>query len=96
MINVTLANIGGTQAHEVVQLYVTFPEAANEPPRQLRGFQKVELLPGSQKNLSFNLTDRDLSIWNTDNHKWVMMHGEYLVQVGTSSTNLPLKGTIQI
>ena len=38
---VTLTNIGNYSGFEVAQLYLTFPDEADEPPLQLKGFQKV-------------------------------------------------------
>ena len=35
-----------------------FLEAAQEPPRQLKGFEKVSLKPGESRTVSFSL-DRD-------------------------------------
>lgn len=40
-VTVTIANTGALTGAEVAQLYVSFPEAAAEPVRQLRGFNKV-------------------------------------------------------
>ena len=40
-------NVSNTGAHDgadVPQLYITYPAAAEEPPRQLRFFTKVQLL----------------------------------------------------
>ena len=41
-----VTNTGRREGKEVAQLYVGFPPWAGEPPRQLKGFFKVSLLPG--------------------------------------------------
>jgi beta-glucosidase len=40
-VSVDVSNSGDRAGADVPQLYVTFPEAANEPPVQLKGFHKV-------------------------------------------------------
>jgi len=90
-VSVTLSNTGKTAGAEVVQLYVGFPQSAGEPPLQLKGFQKVLLNAGDSKSISFDLSDRDLSIWDVNSHSWKITPGTYVVNVGTSSQDLPLK-----
>jgi beta-glucosidase len=46
-------NVGGRAGAEVAQLYVTMPDAAGEPPLQLKGFERVELRPGERKTVRF-------------------------------------------
>jgi beta-glucosidase len=43
-----VTNTGHATGAEVAQLYLGDPAAAGEPPRQLKGFQKVTLGPASQ------------------------------------------------
>ena len=44
---VPVTNTGSRAGAEVVQLYVGQPASAGEPPKQLKGFRKVTLAPGS-------------------------------------------------
>lgn len=94
-VTVTLANVGEVDASEVVQLYLTFPESAEEPPRQLRSFKKVPLKAGAHQRVAFELTDRELSIWDATAHAWSPVRGAFGVEVGFSSTNLPVRGTLE-
>merc|ERR1711953_1143224 len=41
-----VTNIGKIPGSEVAQLYLEFPAAAGEPPKQLKGYRKVNLAPG--------------------------------------------------
>ena len=41
-VSVTLTNTGTRAGSEVVQLYLGFPSAVGEPPKQLKSFQKVQ------------------------------------------------------
>jgi Fibronectin type III-like domain/Glycosyl hydrolase family 3 C-terminal domain len=62
-----------------------------EPPRQLKGFQKVSMAPGQSTTVSFHLSSHGLSYWNS---KWVVPDGRFRVHVGDSSAlaSLPLRG----
>jgi beta-glucosidase len=77
-----------------VQLYVTFPDSANEPPQQLRGFEKIELQPGESQTVGFEIVRKDLSYWDIVSQNWVLLPGIYTFYVGSSSRNLPLSQTI--
>ena len=65
-----ITNTGKMSGKEVAQLYVGFPQKSNEPPKLLKGFQKISLEPGETKEVSFKLRDRDLSIWDVESHSW--------------------------
>ena len=65
---VDIANTGGLAGAEVAQLYLTYPPAANEPPRQLRGFEKLWLVPGQKGTARFEMTARSVSIWDVAAH----------------------------
>jgi beta-glucosidase len=93
-VRVSLQNTGKVAGAEVVQLYLGFPASAGEPPIQLKGFQKVNLTPGSTQVLTFQLNDKSLSIWDVGTHSWKVQSGTFTVYVGTSSEDLPLKQTV--
>jgi beta-glucosidase len=57
-----LTNTGAVKGKQVVQLYVSYPEAANEPPKLLKGFEKVELGVSQNSELSFLIEMDDLRI----------------------------------
>jgi len=94
--SVTLSNDGAKAGAEVVQLYVEFPKSAGEPPVQLKGFQKVLLNPKDTKTVQFDLSDRDLSIWDVQSHSWKIIPGTYVLHVGTSSEDLPLQANLNV
>ena len=92
----TLTNNGTVIGAEVVQLYLSFPPSAGEPPRQLKGFKKIELAPGASATIDIALTPRDLSIWSTSSHKWEVVKGTFGVHVGSSSRDVRLAGTFTV
>ena len=48
-----------TAGADVAQLYLGDPASTGEPPRQLVGFQRVELAPGQSTRVQFTITPRD-------------------------------------
>jgi len=93
-VTATVRNAGSRAGSEVAQLYVGHPAADGEPPRQLKGFQRVTLDPGASATVTFRVAARDLAHWDTGTHAWVTTAGAYAISVGNSSRNLPLTGTL--
>ncbi|KAG6287091.1 hypothetical protein E4U46_004320 [Claviceps purpurea] len=91
--SVRVRNTGKMAGAEVPQLYVGIPTG---PAKQLRGFEKPLLRPGEAQMVEFILTRRDLSTWDTGAQKWRLQRGGYAIYVGTSSRDLPLRGSLTI
>ncbi|RDW81921.1 putative beta-glucosidase M [Coleophoma cylindrospora] len=92
-VNITITNTGSVEAAEIAQLYISIP---NGPVRVLRGFEKASIPVGQSKSVSFDLTRRDLSEWDTTAQQWALQTGSYAVAVGASSRDLRLEGSITI
>ncbi|KAJ6786079.1 hypothetical protein PWT90_09852 [Aphanocladium album] len=88
-----LVNGGKVAGAEAVQLYVRFP---GMQAKQLRGFEKPTLKPGESRSVSFELTRRELSVWNTEKQMWQLQRGDYEIYIGRSSSKLPLKTYLTI
>src|SRR3954468_14254539 len=89
-----VTNTGERRGKEVAQLYVGDPAASVlRPPRELKGFTKVDLEPGESTTVSFHLGARDLSYWNGG---WVLEPGEFMLAVGASSRDLRLTTTVEV
>lgn len=84
-VSIKLTNTGNMTGEEIAQLYVGIP---NAPEKQLRGFEKVKLAPGEQIEVTFDLRERDLSIWDVVSQNWVIQRGEYNFYVGSSSRDI--------
>jgi len=89
--SLSIANIGGRAGSEIVQLYITYPSEAKEPPKQLRAFAKVDARPNFTKSVTLTLTKRDISIWNADVHAWEIVPGDYKIAIGASSEDIQLQ-----
>lgn len=100
-VSCTVTNSGLVAGREVAQLYLTFPvtdpDDHDTPPEQLRGFVKTALLqPGESQEVVFNLSWRDLSTWDSEQHNWVEVKGQFQVQVGSSGIDLRLTDSITV
>lgn len=94
-VSADVTNAGKVDGAEVAQLYVGIP-AEGAPVRQLRGFEKPFLNASRTETVRFGLTRRDLSVWDVVAQKWRLVKGEYTVEVGGSSRDLPLVGKVTI
>jgi beta-glucosidase len=95
-VSLDITNTGSRSGADVVQVYVADPPAAGEPPRQLRGFQKVDLPPHQTRHATIKLDPRAFSIWNTSAKQWTVVPGQYEILAGDSSHDLPLHITVRV
>ncbi|HEX6522326.1 MAG TPA: glycoside hydrolase family 3 C-terminal domain-containing protein [Streptosporangiaceae bacterium] len=95
-VSATITNTGHVSGSDVAQLYLSDPAASGEPPRQLEGFQRVTLAPGSSARVNFTITPQAMSWWGSNG--WTQTPGSYGVYVGDSSAlaNLPLHGSFDM
>ncbi|OHF01957.1 hypothetical protein CORC01_02835 [Colletotrichum orchidophilum] len=96
VLRTTLSNQGTYKAKEVIQLYVGFPDAAKEPPKLLRAFEKVEVEAGESKSVELVVKLEDLMIWDSSIEDWVFVDGWYEVLVGFSASNLPQSQSLEL
>lgn len=75
-----------------MQLYISYPSSAGEPPKQLRGFEKVSVDVGQSTVVEFDLLRKDLSYWDVESQNWVIEKGEYGVFLGSSSRDVKVQG----
>ncbi len=92
-VTLTVTNTGRLAGKEVVQVYVADPAAAlPRPPKELKGFAKVDLKPGASQEVTFTLDERALAFYDPHRKQWVAEPGEFQVLVGSSSRDIRLKG----
>jgi beta-glucosidase len=94
-VTVEVANTGKVAGVETPQLYMEHPAAAGEPPKQLRGFQKIALAAGEARSVNFRLAARDFSIWDVKTHDWKASAGTFGVHIGASSEDIRASGQIK-
>jgi beta-glucosidase len=66
------------------------------PERELKAFAKVELAPAESREVTFDLTGRDLAYWHPVLRRWVVEGGEFEVVVGASSRDLRGSATVVV
>jgi beta-glucosidase-like glycosyl hydrolase len=95
-VTATITNTGSKAGADVAQMYVGDPAASQDPPEQLKGFQRVTLNPGASATVSFPLTIHDLASWSSTGNQWEAQAGTYSIKVGDSSASLPLTGSTSL
>jgi beta-glucosidase len=93
---VTVTNTGARAGAEVVQLYVSSPVSAHEPPRQLKAYSKVNLAPGQSRTVRLTVDVTSLASWDNPSTGWTVHKGTYRVYVGDSSRHLPTQADVTI
>jgi beta-glucosidase len=85
-VSLTVRNTGHRTGVAVPQLYLGLPRAPGriQPPRQLKGFDKLTLRPGRRARVSFALDARALSYWDAARHGWRVAPGCYSVHVSSA------------
>jgi beta-glucosidase len=93
-----IANMGKRAGAEVAQVYVGFPSPPNvpQPPRQLKGFARVNVDPGQTAHARVTLDARAFSYWDATTHGWKVAPGDYRIFVGASSRDIRLKDDITV
>lgn len=86
--SVAVTNTGSKDACEVVQLYVRDPVASiARPVKELKGFSRVMLKAGETKEVTFDLTEKDLSYYDAEGRQ-VFEPGKFDVMLGHDSRSL--------
>lgn len=73
-----------------------FPAAAEEPPKLLKGFQKVLLAAGASTTVTLPLTAEAVSVFDLVSDDYLAMPGSYTVLVGSSSVDIRLTSTVTV
>ncbi|KAH7130887.1 glycoside hydrolase family 3 protein [Dactylonectria macrodidyma] len=90
IVTAKVTNTGEVAGADVVRLYLSFPEEADQPVHQLRRFEPVNLAPGESADVEFRLRQRDMSYWDVIAQEWRIAGGTYVFSIGHSSRNLEL------
>jgi beta-glucosidase len=86
-VNVTIRNTGRYPGEEVVQLYLRDLFASvTRPVKELKGFQKMYLEPGEERELVFSVDKSMLEFYDI-NMNWKAEPGDFYVMVGKNSAD---------
>ena len=92
----TVSNTGVRAGSEIAQVYATLPPSAEEPPRRLVGWAKVQLNPGEGRSVTVEVDNDYLKVFDEEANAWKLLPGVYVFAVGGSSRDLPLKQEITL
>lgn len=96
-VSVKVKNTGNVFGKEIVQLYVRDVNSnVIRPEKELKGFEKIALNPGEEKEVNFELNKRSFAYYNTDIKDWHVESGEFEILIGKSSKNIVLKETVTV
>lgn len=93
IVSFNLKNTGHLLGEEVAQLYLSTGKLSSNismPKKQLKGFQKVSLLPDQTKNLQFVLSPEEFYVFDSTTNSYQVIAGNYIAKVGGASNQLPL------
>src|SRR5580704_929989 len=86
-------NTGSREGAEVAELYVGDPHSSvPRPPKELKGFAKVNLRPGETKRVTLLLDRRAFSFYDLTRKDWNAEPGPFTILVGGSSADIALQG----
>ncbi|MGY6648476.1 beta-glucosidase BglX [Wenyingzhuangia sp. IMCC45574] len=84
-VKVHVKNTGERIGKEVVQLYIRdIVASVTRPVKELKGFELIELQPGEEKPVTFELTSEELGFYNNQG-EFVVEPGEFKIFLGGSS-----------
>jgi beta-glucosidase len=96
-ISFQVRNAGDRAGSEVAQVYTHQGKSAvYQPIRSLRSFRRLQLQPGESKTVELRIPAKELAYYDAQKHTFVTESGVYDVQVGGSSDDIRLRGTVQI
>lgn len=85
-------NTGSKDGAEIVQLYISdIKSSVPRPVKELKGFDKVSLKPGEEKEVTFTIDKTALSYFDADKHEWVAEKGEFEALIGASAGDVKSK-----
>ena len=94
---VNVKNTGKRAGSEVVQLYIhDVNSSVDRPKKELKGFQKVYLQPGENKEVSITINKEALSFYDESSSSWKAEAGKFEALVGNTSDNLKLKKVFEL
>lgn len=94
---VNVKNTGKRAGSEVVQLYIhDVKSSVDRPKKELKGFQKVYLQPGENKDVTITINKEALSFYDELSSSWKAEAGKFEALVGNASDNLKLKKVFEL
>ena len=96
-VSLDVTNSGKVAGKETVQVYVHDHKARlARPPKELKGFARVELAPGETKRVTIPLDFRAFAYYHPAYGEWITEDGEFDILIGASSADVRFKETVTL
>jgi beta-glucosidase len=96
-VSVDVTNTGKVAGKEVVQVYVhDHKSRLVRPPKELKGFAKVELQPGETKTVTVALDFRAFAYYHPAYQQWITEDGEFDILIGASVNDIRCTQTVTL
>ena len=93
----TVKNTGNVAGTEITQLYVgKQSDTIFRPVRELKGFKRVELEPGEEKEVCILFDDKSFRFYDTRTDSWEIESGTYQIMIGENAEHMLLEGTLDV
>lgn len=90
-------NTGSVAGAETAQIYVKDTDTTIfRPEKELKGFKKVFLDAGEEKEVVITLDKRSFAFYNVNIHDWQVETGAFDILVGASSRDIKLTATVNV
>lgn len=88
-VSVDVTNTGAVAGKEAVQVYMHDRKSGlARPPKELKGFAKVDLQPGETKTVTIRLDFRAFAFYHPGYRQWITEDGEFDVLIGASAADI--------
>jgi beta-glucosidase len=96
-VSVDVTNTGKLAGKEIVQVYVHDQKSGlQRPPKELKGFAKVDLQPGETKTVTISLDFRSFAFYHPLYGQWITEDGEFDILIGASSADIRCTKTVML
>ena len=96
-LHTSVKNTGDREGTETVQLYIRDVKSSlQRPVKELKGFQKVTLAPGEQRDITFTIDKSMLSYYDDSKGEWVVEPGKFEALVGASAGDIKSKVAFEV
>ncbi len=95
VVSVDVKNTGKYDGDEVVQVYVSTPDAfasLDRPAKKLKAFQRVTIPKGQTKTVEMEIDCGNLWFWDMEKDAITYDSGRYVFEIGSSS--MDIRGTV--
>ncbi|MBD5394644.1 MAG: glycosyl hydrolase [Lachnospiraceae bacterium] len=91
-VSFTLKNTGTRDGAEIAQMYISKPEGmCYRPVKELKGFQKVFLKAGEEKQVQIPFDDKTFRYYDAERKQWQQEKGIYHIRIGASVADIRLE-----